>query len=76
MLRLAAVVAATDANDLVKPKAYVVLASGVSAENTRNDLKEYVKDKIGKWKYPRWIEIVDELPKTATGKVQLFKLRD
>jgi 4-hydroxybenzoate-CoA ligase len=38
-------------------------------------LKEHVKDKIGKWKYPRWIECVDELPKTATGKIQRFKLR-
>jgi 4-hydroxybenzoate-CoA ligase len=35
----------------------------------------FIKDKIGKWKYPRWIEIIDELPKTATGKIQRFKLR-
>jgi acyl-coenzyme A synthetase/AMP-(fatty) acid ligase len=35
-----------------------------------------VKEKIGKWKYPRWIEVIDELPKTATGKIQRFKLRD
>ena len=39
-------------------------------------LKEYVKQKIGVWKYPRWIEAVDSLPKTATGKIQRFKLRD
>jgi len=35
-----------------------------------------VKDSIGKWKYPRWIDVIDELPKTATGKVQRFKLRE
>ena len=40
-----------------------------------DDLKEFVKDKIGKWKYPRWIDIVPDLPKTATGKIQRFKLR-
>jgi 4-hydroxybenzoate-CoA ligase len=39
-------------------------------------LKEHVKQKIGVWKYPRWIEVVDALPKTATGKIQRFKLRD
>jgi 4-hydroxybenzoate-CoA ligase len=39
------------------------------------DIQMFIKDKIGKWKYPRWIEIIDELPKTATGKIQRFKLR-
>ena len=39
-------------------------------------LKEHVKDRIGKWKYPRWIEFRSELPKTATGKIQRFRLRD
>ncbi len=39
-------------------------------------LKDYVKQKIGVWKYPRWIELVDALPKTATGKIQRFKLRE
>ncbi len=72
----AAVVAANDENDLTKPKAYVVLKSGASRENIAAELKEHVKQKIGKWKYPRWIEIVDDLPKTATGKVQRYKLRD
>ena len=38
-------------------------------------LKDFVKERIGKWKYPRWIEVVAELPKTATGKIQRFKLR-
>jgi len=39
-------------------------------------LKDYVKQKIGVWKYPRWIEVVESLPKTATGKIQRFKLRE
>ena len=39
-------------------------------------LKEHVKQTVGPWKYPRWIEVVDALPKTATGKIQRFKLRD
>ncbi len=72
----AAVVAKADDNDLIKPKAYVVLNSGANADEVAGELKDFVKDKIGKWKYPRWIDIVDDLPKTATGKVQRFKLRD
>ena len=39
-------------------------------------LKEHVKQSVGPWKYPRWIEVVDALPKTATGKIQRFKLRE
>ena len=42
----------------------------------REALKEHVKQQVGMWKYPRWIEFVDGLPKTATGKIQRFKLRD
>ena len=40
------------------------------------ELKELVKARIGKWKYPRWIEFTTELPKTATGKIQRFKLKE
>ena len=69
----AAVVAHRDADDLEKPKAYVVLKPGADAAAV-DGLAELVKDKIGKWKYPRWVEIVDDLPKTATGKIQRFKL--
>ncbi|ASM73543.1 MULTISPECIES: benzoate-CoA ligase family protein [Roseobacteraceae] len=72
----AAVVAARDDDGLEKPKAYVVLNAGVSSEGIEAALKEHVKTKIGKWKYPRWIACVDELPKTATGKIQRFKLRE
>lgn len=71
----AAVVAAKDKDDLEKPKAFVVLKSEAPS-GFAEELKETVKTKIGKWKYPRWIDIVDELPKTATGKIQRFKLRD
>ncbi len=38
-------------------------------------LKDHVKAAIGVWKYPRWIEVVEDLPKTATGKIQRFCLR-
>ena len=71
----AAVVPQRDEDGLEKPKAYVVLKNGVIQEGVAEALKEHVKDQIGKWKYPRWIEITDELPKTATGKIQRFKLR-
>lgn len=72
----AAVVARRDEDGLEKPLAFVVLQSGEDPEAIRDALKDYVKEKIGKWKYPRWIEVVDELPKTATGKIQRFKLRE
>jgi 4-hydroxybenzoate-CoA ligase len=72
----AAVVAERDADGLEKPKAYVVLAPGASGEGIAEALKAHVQDKIGKWKYPRWVEVVRELPKTTTGKIQRFKLRE
>lgn len=72
----AAVVAARDKEDLEKPKAFVVLQQGAERNGLEAALKEHVKESVGKWKYPRWIEFVDELPKTATGKIQRFKLRD
>jgi len=72
----AAVVPARDDQDLEKPKAFVVLNEGVEQQGLDEQLQQHVKDQIGKWKYPRWIEIVDDLPKTATGKIQRFKLRD
>jgi 4-hydroxybenzoate-CoA ligase len=71
----AAVVAARDEDGLEKPRAFVVLKPGQSAEGLAEALKEHVKERVGKWKYPRWIEIVADLPKTATGKIQRFKLR-
>lgn len=69
----AAVVAEEDKEKLVKPKAYVVLKAGAKA--TAQELKDHVKAKIGLYKYPRSIEFIESLPKTATGKIQRFKLR-
>jgi 4-hydroxybenzoate-CoA ligase len=72
----AAVVPQEDADGLLKPKAFVVLKPGVVADaNLAPALQEQVKSKAGPWKYPRWIEFADSLPKTATGKIQRFKLR-
>jgi len=70
------VVGAEDADQLVKPKAYVVLKSGHpdSAETAR-ELQAFVRERLAAYKYPRWVEFVSELPKTATGKIQRFKLR-
>ena len=72
----AAVVAARDEEGLEKPKAFIVLENPSDNDLLKGELKEHVKNSIGKWKYPRWIEIVPDLPKTATGKVQRFKLRE
>jgi len=75
----AAVVPAADANGLIKPKAFVVIKNHGRERESRalhEELKVHVKRSIGSWKYPRWIEFVDSLPKTATGKVQRYVLRD
>jgi benzoate-CoA ligase len=72
----AAVVGKEDESKLVKPKAYVVLKSGNAAdEKLKVALQQHVKAKLAPYKYPRWIEFINELPKTATGKIQRFKLR-
>jgi 4-hydroxybenzoate-CoA ligase len=74
-----AVVGAQDRDGLTKPKAFVVLQEAArqqDAETVRELLKTHVKERIGVWKYPRWIEFVDGLPKTATGKIQRFRLRE
>jgi 4-hydroxybenzoate-CoA ligase len=71
----AAVVARCDDEGLEKPAAFVVLNEGQTADGLADELKELVKRRIGKWKYPRWVDVVEELPKTATGKIQRFKLR-
>src|SRR5580704_8145774 len=72
----AAVVPEADPEGLLKPKAFVVLRAEANTDGLREALKEHVKQKIGPWKYPRWIDVVDSLPKTATGKIQRFKLRE
>jgi 4-hydroxybenzoate-CoA ligase len=73
----AAVVGKEDSDGLLKPKAFIVLKPGFKAgDGLFDELKAHVKDQAGAWKYPRWIDVRTELPKTATGKIQRFKLRD
>ncbi len=74
----AAVVAKKDGDGLLRPKAFITLKDEAKgdAKSLSETLKEHVKQQIGMWKYPRWIEVVDSLPKTATGKIQRFKLRE
>jgi len=72
-----AVVGDLDDDELVKPKAYVVLKQGQEpSEALAEELKTFVKQRLAPFKYPRWIEFLPELPKTATGKIQRFILRD
>ena len=72
----AAVVGAEDENKLIKPKAFVVLKAGRQGDDAmKAALQQHVKERLAPYKYPRWIEFLPELPKTATGKIQRFKLR-
>ena len=72
----AAVVAWPDEEQLIKPKAFVVLKSGDNGgEELARALQDYCKLRLAPYKYPRWIEFRPDLPKTATGKIQRFKLR-
>jgi 4-hydroxybenzoate-CoA ligase len=75
----AAVIPAEDGEGLLKPKAFVVLkerGGELPGRALYEELKVHVKRSIGPWKYPRWIEFVDELPRTASGKLQRHRLRD
>ncbi len=70
------VVGRMDADELYKPVAFVVLKEGYAPSVVlETELKEYVKQHLAPYKYPRWIEFAERLPKTATGKIQRFKLR-
>jgi len=72
-----AVVGCPDKDELIKPYAFVVLAQDQSpSEDLETEIKQFVKDKIAAYKYPRWIEFVDSIPKTAGGKIQRFVLQD
>jgi benzoate-CoA ligase len=72
----AAVIGDADEQKLIKPRAYVVVKPGVRPDPALAEaLQAHVKSKLAPYKYPRWIEFADELPKTATGKIQRFKLR-
>jgi 4-hydroxybenzoate-CoA ligase len=73
----AAVIGKEDADGLIKPKAFIVLKNGFKADELLLEtLKVHVKDKAGPWKFPRWIELRSNLPRTATGKLQRFRLRE
>ena len=70
------VIGDNDADGLLKPKAFVLLKSEFKASaELRVELQNHVKNKLAPYKYPRWIEFVDDLPKTMTGKIQRFRLR-
>jgi len=73
----AAVIGKEDADGLIKPKAFIVLRDGYALdERLLETLRVHVKANAGPWKYPRWIDIRPDLPRTATGKIQRFKLRE
>ena len=73
----AAVIGREDADGLLKPAAFIVLKPGITGDDKLlEELKAHVKAGAGAWKYPRWMEFRSDLPKTATGKIQRFKLRE
>ena len=73
----AAVIGKEDADGLIKPKAFIVLRDGFAADaRLIETLRVHVKEHAGPWKYPRWIDVRPDLPRTATGKIQRFKLRE
>lgn len=72
-----AVTGSPDKDQLIKPRAFVVLHKGFEATPAlEKELKEYVKSRLAHYKYPRWIDFMDDLPKTATGKIKRFMLKD
>ncbi|CAM5293139.1 benzoate-CoA ligase family protein [Eoetvoesiella caeni] len=72
----AAVIGVADADGLIKTTAYVVLRTGNMPDiGIQTELQAYVKSQLAPFKYPRTIHFIDELPKTATGKIQRFRLR-
>jgi benzoate-CoA ligase family protein len=76
-VREAAVIARDDEAGLTKPVAYVVVnAEFTPKEQLARDLQDWVAQRVGGYKRPRWIEFLPEIPKTATGKLQRFKLRE
>jgi benzoate-CoA ligase len=69
-----AVIGVTDGDGLTRAKAFVVLKPGARVDD--DTLKAFVKERLAPYKYPRQIEFLEELPKTATGKIQRFRLRE
>jgi benzoate-CoA ligase family protein len=73
----AAIVGRPDEDEMIKPEAFVILNDPADASDALADeLREHCKAGLAPYKYPRWLNFVDELPKTATGKIQRFKLRE
>jgi len=76
-VRECAVVGCPDPKGLVKPKAFVVLCDGYEpSEALAEELKVFVRGNLAKYKYPRWIKFMEALPKSTTGKIQRFRLRE
>ena len=71
-----AVIGAPDEHEMIKPKAYVVLRQGFSGDaHLQEGIRHFLRERLAHIKCPRWIEFCAELPKTATGKIQRFRLR-
>lgn len=71
------VIGTADSEQLVKPMAYVVLKPGYTGSpELMKDIQEVVCKNVARYKYPRWIRFVDQLPRTSTGMIQRYKLRD
>jgi len=72
----AAVIGCADHDEMIKPKAFVILNDPAQAsKDLADEIKQFIKTHLAPFKYPRWVEFVSELPKTATGKIQRYKLR-
>jgi len=72
-----AVVGFRDKDDLIKPYAFIVLNSGVApSEGLKEEIQQFVRDRIALYKFPRWIEFVDRIPKTPGGRIQRFVLQE
>jgi benzoate-CoA ligase len=73
----AGVVGRPDADSLTRAHAFCVLRPGAEpGETLAAELREHVRRRLAGYKAPRWVDFVPELPKTATGKVQRFRLRE
>ncbi|MEK9662675.1 MAG: benzoate-CoA ligase family protein, partial [Alphaproteobacteria bacterium] len=73
----AAIVGRADADGLIKPEAWVILNDPSRASDALGaELAAFCQEGLARYKYPRWVNFVEDLPKTATGKIQRFRLRE